>query len=105
VRPPVVLRSSRRAAEPATGAVTLRVWVAEAAELQPPEASTPLGDGVTVKVPEEGVTVTPPGLGTACQCTVAPSLPLGTRPRAIAVGFPTVNVVAPLGTENPTAGS
>ena len=57
-----------------------------------------------MKVPEEGVTATP-GLGAICQRTVAPSVPAGARPRVIGVGRPTVNVVAPLGSEKPTAGS
>jgi hypothetical protein len=57
-----------------------------------------------VKVPDEGVTVTP-GLGATCQCTVGPSLPAGARPSVIDAGWPTVNVVDPLGSEKPTAGS
>ena len=64
VRPALVLRFSRSEAEPVTvpGAVMLSDWVAGAVEMQLA--------GVTVRVPEDGVTAMPPGSGTACQRTV-----------------------------------
>ena len=60
----MVLRFSRSEAEPVAvpGAVMLSDWVAGAVEMQLA--------GVTVRVPDEGVTAMPPWSGTACQRTV-----------------------------------
>jgi hypothetical protein len=99
VRPPVVLRFTRSEAGPLAvlGAVMLSERVAGAVGVQLA--------GVTVRVPDEGVTAIPPGSGTTCQRTVVASSPAEAAPIVIVVGCPAVTVVAPLGSENPTAAS
>jgi hypothetical protein len=54
---------------------------------------------VTVKVPEEGVTVSPLAPGTACHLTVVAASPAEAIPIWMVAGSPAVTVVAPLGCE------
>ena len=99
--PLVVLRLTRTESDPETGAATLSDCVAEADGSQP----WPVRAGFTLSVPDDGVTVSPLGSGTACQCTVVAVVPADATPIWSVVDCPAVTVVPPLGSENPTAGS
>ena len=64
MRPPALLRLTRNEVDPEAvpGTVTLSDCMAGAVGVQPA--------GVSVRVPEDGVTVSPLGPGAACQWTV-----------------------------------
>ena len=94
-----MLRLTRIEVGPAAalGALMLSDCMAGAVGVQP--------DGVRVRVPEDGVTVSPPVSGTARQWTVVACTPAEATPIWRVAGCPAVTVVAPLGCEKPTAGS
>jgi hypothetical protein len=56
-------------------------------------------------VPEEGDTCRPMGSEVTCQCTVVASPPADAAPSSTDAGCPAAAEVAPLGEENPMAGS
>jgi len=56
-------------------------------------------------VPEDGDTCRPLGTEATCQCTVVAPPPADAAPRSTDAGCPATSDVAPLGDENPTAGS
>ena len=86
---------------PAAVAVSDSAAVASRGVPQVPPAAVPL----TCSTPDEGVTLTPPGSAARLQSTlIAPSV-AGAAPRWIVAGCPSVSVIAPLGTEKPTAGA
>jgi len=85
--------------------VTASIWEAGCGTPQAAvEPGAPSG-GTRASVPDDGDTVGPPATDVACQWTDTAPLPAGAMPIWTVVACPTTTVVAPLGDENPTAGS
>lgn len=61
--------------------------------------------GASASVPDDGEAASPFGGGATRQWTVVGSAPAGAAPISTAVVCPVVTDSAPLGSENPTAGS
>ena len=76
--------------------VTVSVWVTGRGDPQ---------SGASASVPDDGDATSPFGGGATRQRTVVGPTPAGAAPISTAVVCPVVTDVAPLGNENPTAGS
>src|SRR6185437_899271 len=81
---------------PAAVAVRVSGWLTAPSDEQ--------GDRGT-KVPDDGVTCTPPGVDATCQWTGVAARPAGATPRWTWPGVPAAMEMTPLGLVKPTAGS
>jgi hypothetical protein len=85
--------------------VTVSAWVAEDGRPQLVAEPALTLAAAKASVPEDGDTCRPLGTEATCQCTMVASPPADAAPSWTDAGCPAMSEVAPLGDENPTAGS